>query len=302
MTFPSKTLFGNFSIDTPPLFESRNVNFKDMQIDVIIPTFNRASVLPRAIASVIEQSFQNFQLYIIDDGSTDETRSVVEKYLQNKKVHYLHQTNQGVSSARNLGIKNSSSEWICFLDSDDEWLPQKLAIQNAFSEVNPQFNFIHSNEIWIRNGIRVNAKAKFDKGPHDLFKRSLELCLISPSTVMLKRELIHKHNYFDESFEVCEDYDLWLKILVTEDIGFISENLIKKYGGHEDQLSTKHPAMDFWRVRSMIKLFSTLEHGRKREQLQKEIEKKSLLLMRGFEKHQQYEKKNELLNLLKLLP
>jgi len=288
--------------DTPPLFESRNVNLKDMQIDVIIPTFNRASVLPKAIASVIEQSFQDFQLYIIDDGSTDETRSVVEKYLQNQKVHYFHQKNQGVSSSRNHGIKISSSEWICFLDSDDEWLPQKLATQSAFSENNPQFNFIHSNEIWIRNGIRVNAKARFDKGSQDLFKRSLELCLISPSTVMLKRELIQKHNYFDETFEICEDYDLWLKILATEEVGFISENLIKKYGGHEDQLSTKYPAMDFWRIRSMIKLLSTIGNGQKREQLQLEIEKKSLVLMQGFEKHQQHQKKIELLNLLKLLP
>jgi glycosyltransferase involved in cell wall biosynthesis len=257
-----------------------------MLVDVIIPTFNRAHCLTRAIESVLKQTHQDFNLIIVDDGSSDETADLIQKKFQHPKIRFLQQTNGGVSSARNFGIKEANSEWLAFLDSDDEWLPHKLSFQIKLTQETPQLRFIHSNEIWMRNGQRVNPKNKFDKSNKDIFRRSLELCLISPSTVMMKKDLVQEHGFFDESYPVCEDYDLWLKILASEEVGFINENLIIKYGGHDDQLSTRFPAMDFWRIKSMLRLLETsaLTHEM-RGQVEEEISKKAPILLQGYEKH-----------------
>lgn len=255
-------------------------------IDVIIPTYNRAATLERAIESVLKQSFTYYKLIVVDDGSTDATPNVLSKYLGQNKITILRQDNHGVSSARNLGIQNSSAEWVAFLDSDDEWLPQKIEIQLQFIKQHPEFNFIHSNEIWMRNNIRVNAPERFDKSSKDLFRRSLEMCLISPSTVMMKREMFQKYGHFDEEFVVCEDYDLWLKILSQESVGFITEALIKKYGGHPDQLSTQYPAMDFWRIKSMINLLEKDLSSEQERWVCEEIQKKAPILLKGYLKHQ----------------
>ena len=269
-------------------------------IDVIIPCFNRASVLERAVNSVLTQTFQDFSLFIVDDGSSDDTQNILWTFKTHPKVTVLKQDNRGVSAARNLGVKNSNSPWISFLDSDDEWLPTKLEVQVKEIKKNPSTRFIHSNEIWIRNGVRVNAPEKFDKSNHDIFKRSLEFCLISPSTVILKRELFEERGHFDESFTVCEDYDLWLKILAREDVTFISDFLVKKYGGHADQLSTKFPAMDYWRIRSMIGLSRTLDlDPEKKKLICEEINRKAPVLLKGYLKHGQQDRFNEISELIK---
>lgn len=274
-----------------------------MTISIILPTFNRSSYLERSIESVLAQTYPSFHLYVVDDGSTDESNVIIQRYLTDKRVHLLHQENKGVSAARNLGIKTSQSDWVCFIDSDDEWLPQKLEKQIEFSQKNGHFRFIHSNEIWVRHGIRVNAPKKFNKSNEDIFRRSLELCLISPSTVMMKRELCELHDFFNEEFAVCEDYDLWLKILATEEIGFMEDYLIKKYGGHDDQLSTKFPAMDFWRIKSMVHLLKnkTSLQEDKKILLKDEISKKASILLQGYLKHQNQSAHQELLELLKLI-
>lgn len=257
-----------------------------MQIDVIIPVYNRAHLLARAITSVLEQSYRDFHLTIVDDGSTDDIASVIEQYTSQRNVSFIRQENSGVSAARNAGILSTKNSWIALLDSDDEWLPHKLERQVKYIFENPECTFLHSDEIWVRNGVRVNPKQKFYKGHEDLFRRSLEMCLISPSTVLMHRSAAEKHGYFNEEFPVCEDYDLWLKILLREKIGFIPEHLIIKNGGHEDQLSTKFPAMDFWRIRSMLHLLKTqVLRIEQMEMITAEILKKAPVLLNGYLKH-----------------
>ena len=274
-----------------------------MLIDVILPTFNRAYCLKRTIDSVLSQTYQELNLYVIDDGSTDETKNLISQYQNESRVHYFFQDNKGVSAARNCGIQQGQAEWVAFVDSDDEWLPHKLETQVDFIKKNPNIRFIHSNEIWMRNGVRVNPKKKFDKSYHDLFRRSLEMCLISPSTVVMKKELCLQHGLFNEDFIVCEDYDLWLKILATEEVGFVSDFLIKKYGGHSDQLSTQFPAMDFWRIRSMVNLLGNrlVTDEVKRSQIKVEIYKKAEILLNGFLKHQKLNEYDELKKMLNSL-
>lgn len=270
-----------------------------MLVDVIIPTFNRADIMVRAIESVLIQTYTNFILHIVNDGSTDNTQLVLEKYKNNPKVKIYFQKNKGVSSARNLASKNASGEWISFLDSDDEWIPTKLETQINYLLKNPDCQFLHSEELWIRNGVRVNPKVKHLKGNDNIFIRSLEFCIISPSTVILSRKLFLASGGFAEEFIVCEDYDLWLRLLLKNDIGFISTPLIKKNGGHSDQLSTKFVAMDYWRIKSLANLYLNKSTNEiQRNSIRNVILKKSDLLLKNYLKHQNYIPLNEIREIL----
>ena len=225
-----------------------------MKISVIIPTFNRKHTLQRAIDSVLAQTFKPYEIIIVDDGSKDGTK---EWLLQNyPSVQYIHQPNNGVSSARNKGIQISQGSWIALLDSDDEWMPEKLEYQRRFLEVNRDSSFCHTNEIWIRNGVRVNQKKKHKKYGGDIFKHCLDICRISPSSSIIKKDVFEEVGAFDESLTVCEDYDLWLRVTAKFNILFLDEPLIKKYGGHLDQLSRVPEGIEQYRIRSLEKILS----------------------------------------------
>jgi AMP-polyphosphate phosphotransferase len=271
-----------------------------VKIDVIIPTFNRAPLLERAIESVLKQTFQDFVLHVVDDGSTDETPSILARYKDHPLVQLHSQSNRGVSAARNLAAKSAQGDWLSFLDSDDEWLPQKLEAQVRQIKTSPELRFFHGEEIWMRNGVRVNPKAKHSKAQLDIVTASLEFCLISPSTVIMKKDLFFDHGGFDETLEVCEDFDLWNKILVTEKVGFLNEFVTKKYGGHPDQLSTKFVGMDYWRIKSLLKLRLLPKISAEIKNLIDQIvERKSDILLKGYLKHQNLEKYQEIKVLLK---
>lgn len=247
---------------------------------------------------MLGQTYSDFKLYVVDDGSTDDTEKVLKKYALHPKVTFLKQENAGVSAARNYGIKNSSSLWVAFIDSDDEWLTNKLEKQMSYAQSHPEIRFIHSNEIWMRDGVRVNAKKKFDKSNHEIFQRSLKTCLISPSTVVMRRDLLQAADGFDESFVVCEDYELWLRILAFEEVGFVEDELIKKYGGHKDQLSTTYFAMDYWRVKGLVQLLKNEKLSKiQKEQIQLEITAKIKVLKMGYLKHNNAEGLDKLYHL-----
>ncbi len=221
---------------------------------VIIPTFNRAAFLPRAISSVLAQKGVEFELIIVDDGSTDNTPALLESFVAQQKIRPFWQANQGPSSARNLGIQEAKGEWIAFLDSDDEWMPGKLKAQLEFFRKNPDHLLCQTEEIWIRNGKRVNPMKKHQKYGGWIFEKCLPLCVVSPSAVMMHRKLFDEIGLFDESLPACEDYDLWLRIAARHPIGLIEKPYILKYGGHADQRSREFPAMDRFRIQSLSKI------------------------------------------------
>ncbi len=224
-------------------------------LSVIIPTHNRASLLPRAIQSVLIQQDVPIECWIIDDGSTDHTRELIEKEFPN--VRYVYQNNAGVSAARNHGLKLAQSPWIAFLDSDDEWLPGKLKAQIDFFQKNPDYKICQTEEIWIRNGRRVNPMKKHQKFGGWIFEKCLPLCAISPSAVMIHRDIFNSVGTFDESYAACEDYELWLRIASQYPVGLIETPYIQKYGGHADQLSHQFPIMDQFRIRALVKILSS---------------------------------------------
>ena len=206
-----------------------------MNISVIIPTYNRKHSLSRTLDSVLAQSFQPFEIIVIDDGSTDGTADWLKSnYLSIKSIS---QSNQGVSSARNIGIKQAEGNWIALLDSDDEWLPDKLAKQVQALKENREFLFCHTNEIWIRNGVRVNQQKKHQKYGGHIFEKCLDMCRVSPSSSLFHKLVLDDVGLFDEKLKVCEDYDLWLRISAQYPVLFLDELLIKKYGGHEESSS-----------------------------------------------------------------
>ncbi|MFC1477568.1 glycosyltransferase family 2 protein, partial [candidate division KSB1 bacterium] len=221
-------------------------------VSVIIPTFNRISLLKKAVSSVLKQTFTDYEIIIIDDGSTDGTSDC---YTGAKPpVRYFHQSNLGVSAARNRGIQLALGRYIALLDSDDEWLPAKLDVQVSFLNEHPDISICQTEEIWVRNGQRVNPAEKHKKPSGDIFGKSLEMCSVSPSAVMMRREFFDIIGPFDEHLPVCEDYDLWLRAAWRMPVPLIDEHLTIKYGGHEDQLSRKLWGMDRFRVYALRKL------------------------------------------------
>ena len=222
-------------------------------VSVIIPTFNRAAKTVRAVSSILQQGFGGYEIIVVDDGSTDETQRVLHRFKD--RIHTMaHGTNRGVSAARNTGIEASTAPLIAFLDSDDYWLPEKLSVQTAFFEQNPHAMICQTEETWIRNGKRANPKKRHLKPSGDIFEPSLELCLVSPSAVMLKRALLQEVGLFDEDLPACEDYDLWLRIACRYPVFLIRQSLVIKEGGHADQLSARFRGMDRFRIKALVKL------------------------------------------------
>lgn len=226
-----------------------------MQVSVVIPTYNRAHTLPRALDSVLTQSLRPTEIIAVDDGSDDATEELIRH--RYPSVRYMNQPNAGVSSARNLGIECARNEWIALLDSDDAWLPTKLAAQRDVLAVQPDRRLCHTEEIWIRNGRRVNPMRKHAKSGGWIFAQCLPRCVISPSAALFHRSLWEEAGGFDVSLPACEDYDLWLRVCSREPVAFVARPQILKYGGHDDQLSHKHWGMDRFRIRALEKLIAT---------------------------------------------
>ena len=251
-------------------------------VSVIIPTFNRWPMLGEAVDSVLAQTVSGYELIVVDDGSTDETPLRLRDY--GVRLTVLTQTRRGVAAARNLGASHASGRYLAFLDSDDLWHPRKLQRQLDFMDQNPNVQICQTDEIWIRNGVRVNPRRKHRKPSGDIFRPSLELCLVSPSAVMMRRELFDRVGGFDESFPVCEDYDLWLRISKDTGVPLIPEALVTRRGGHADQLSRSTWGFDRFRVQAIGSLIEAGLDAEKSGWALEAMAKKVTILARGFRK------------------
>ena len=253
-------------------------------VSVIIPTFNRRSFLQTAVSSVLAQTFRDFELLIVDDGSQDGTGEVFDK-LGDRRVRYLFRPHGGVSAARNFGIREARFDWISFLDSDDAWRSTKLARQIEELEDHPEYRAIYTDEIWIRRGRRVNPRKIHRKYGGWIYRRCLPRCIISPSSILLHRRILERRGLFDESLPVCEDYDLWLRVSALDPIYFLPEPLIIKQGGHADQLSRSTWGLDRYRIKALLK---ACEGGglscQQQEWTAREIATKASILVSGCEK------------------
>ncbi len=259
-----------------------------MNISVIIPTYNRANTLERALHSVINQTFPPYEIIVVDDASTDSTKEILKKY-SDKIFHVINDANKGVSFSRNAGIQRARGEWITFLDSDDEWDASKLKKQKDYHAVHPDELISQCDEIWIRNGVRVNPMDKHAKQGGWIFEACVPLCVVSPSAVIIHSEIFKKVGLFDVNLPACEDYDLWLRIAPYYKIGLLNEKLVTRYGGHEDQLSRKYWGMDRFRITSMEKHIESDIDLKWKKTLLKELEFKCGVVAAGAKKRRNME-------------
>lgn len=252
------------------------------KVSVIIPTYNRLPMLKEAVDSVLAQDFEDIELIVVDDGSNDGTAEVIKQY--GGRVKFIHHSeNRGVSAARNRGVLCARGKYIAFLDSDDLWVKGKLKIQVPFLDDNPHYPLCYTDEIWIRRGRRVNPKFKHAKYSGWIFEKCLSLCIISPSSAVMRKSLFSKVGLFDEALPVCEDYDFWLRVSARFPIFFINRKLIIKRGGHSDQLSQRSWGNDRYRVIALEKLLSEpFINEEERKMVLQEMKRKCQILHKGF--------------------
>ena len=257
-------------------------------VTVIIPTYNRAGLLRQCLDSVFAQTFTDYEVIVADDGSTDGTASVVSAFPQ---VRYMQLDHSGIPGIpRNAGVRESRGEWLAFLDSDDLWLPEKLATQYEYA-IRPDREdsaprLIHTREIWDRNGKPVSQSGQRHMRSGDVFADALVKCMIGPSTVMMRREVFLDFGGFDETLEIAEDYELWLRITDRYPVHYIDEALTIKRAGEWEQLSEKYGQIEIFRIQALEKLvagysWSNSSHA---ESAKEELARKYLIYISGLEK------------------
>ncbi|MDD3295856.1 MAG: glycosyltransferase [Candidatus Omnitrophica bacterium] len=271
---------------------------------VVVPTYNRADFLKIAIESVLTQTFKNYELLIVDDGSIDNTAENIKSQVSNSKIQtkikYFYQKNRGPAAARNKGIKNSNGEFICFLDSDDRWTKDKLNITFDYTKKHPDCKIFHSEEIWYRNGCLLTPRIKHKKPSGNVFTQALKLCCLGISTAAIHASVFKSLGGFDEYFPACEDYEFWLRASLKYQVTLIPEYLTIKEGGHRDQQSKKYEAMDIFRIQALKKFLEreTLP-PEKYNAAYNELKLKCLIYIQGALKRQkphQVKKYQEIVN------
>ncbi len=245
---------------------------------VIITTHNRPHLLERAINSVLNQSLQPSEILIIDDGS-----NIKPKLPKHKLIRYIYKENKGISSARNQGIKEAKHEWLAFLDDDDEWEKAKLKVQYTFHQQNPSIKASFTDERWYFDGEEIKVPKKYQKNTQDLFEKALRYCFIAPSSAMIHKSVFEDIGLFDESLKICEDYDMWLRLLNSYEFAFIDKKLIKKHAHDGDQLGLSL-GQDSFRIEALVKLLPLLDE-QKSALAHKELRYKLELVYKGAQKH-----------------
>ena len=201
-------------------------------VSVIIPTYNREKYIVDALESVLAQSYNNLEIIVVDDGSTDNTIKILKERYKDSDIVFIYKENEGVSSARNVGIKAAIGDYIAFLDSDDEWLPEKLKIQIEYSKKYPELSMIATEYYNIDENGKVMGVSEQYKGFQSekdfiLLRLLFEPPLI-PSTLLIKKQVFNKVGEFDEQLSTAVDLDFNIRAVVADEkIGIIREPLLR---------------------------------------------------------------------------
>ena len=268
-------------------------------VTVIIPTFNRLEYLRGAVDSVIRQTWKDFELIVVDDGSTDGTDKLLKWYRNDSRIRYVFQENRGPSAARNAGIREASHEVLAFLDSDDRFVPEKLEKQIAAMTAEPKYLISHTQEAWFRRGKFLNQKIKHRKDNGEIFSRCLELCAVGMSTAMVRSLLFERVGLFNENLPCCEDYDFWLRSSIDNEFLLVNLPLTIKNGGREDQLSWQYRVgMDKFRINAILMVLDSGKlDGAQKNLAIEECIKKCTIYGNGCLKHKRVEEGRKYLDL-----
>jgi hypothetical protein len=228
------------------------------RVSVVIPTYNRRELLRRAVSSVLRQELSDLELIVVDDASADGTGEyLLSLAAEDPRLRpLLLERHLGAPGAvRNRGVEAAGASLVAFLDSDDRCLPEKLRLQVPFHQA-AGVRVSHTREVWLRNGREISQRGQKHRREGDLFAYGLKKCIIGPSTVLLDRELLLEHGGFDESLEVAEDYELWLRITARERVGYLDSELTEKHAGHGDQLSERYGRIEGFRIEALRKVIT----------------------------------------------
>ena len=215
-------------------------------VSIITPVYNGEKYLLEAIESALAQAYKNFELLIVNDGSTDNSKSIISAYLSNPKIRYFEQQNAGVAAARNLALRYANGKYIGFLDQDDLWLPDKLSTQIEFLKTNQEIAFVHSRQDYIQaDGTPIADYPKdwisdlHGKCFTELFRRNR----IAVLTVLLRKSVIDDIGFFNETVSRADDYELWLRICSKYPLGFQDKKLAL-YRCHDTNASRDYIEME----------------------------------------------------------
>jgi glycosyltransferase involved in cell wall biosynthesis len=267
-------------------------------VSVIIPTYNREPFLQKAINSVLAQTYQYFELIVVDDGSEDNTEKLVENC--SPDIVYIRQENKGPAAARNRGVQAARYNLLAFLDSDDWFAENKLEVQTGTMQKNPAYQISHTQETWYRNGRILNQKKRHQKNNGDIFNQSLVLCAVGMSTVLMHRDIFERYGLFDEDYPCCEDYEFWLRVSAKQKFLLIDQPLTLKDGGRDDQVSTIYRVgMDKFRIQAIMKMLASGSLSEKqKDSAMAELQRKCTIYGAGCIKHGRFEEGRYYLDLL----
>jgi glycosyltransferase involved in cell wall biosynthesis len=246
------------SAQGPDVERSRNV--RGELISIIIPTYNREKYLQEAVNSVINQSYKNFELIIVDDGSTDNTKLIIENYLSDSRIRYIYQQNKGISAARNAGIMNASGKYLMFLDDDDYYMPHAIEKLLAFIKKQPEnVKMVYGEIILLKNNQKSYTKIDKLRSKPGLFLMFLPGCRITtPGQVIVETQVVKDVGTFDESYLRSNDYELWTKIILKYDIAKL-EVPVMYYRIHEGQVTKDIGKIRYFSDKVALKLLYSLK-------------------------------------------
>jgi len=205
-------------------------------VSVVIPTYNHAKYVTKAVESVLIQTYPNIEIIVVDDGSTDNTTEVLRPYLA--KIQYIYKQNGGTSSALNCGINQATGKYICWLSADDMFMPEKTAKQVFLMEHDGPFGFSYTSFTFVdavgKAGDVINSF--YYENKKDMVLKLMEGCFINGSTVMMQKSALEKTGGFDETLPTAHDYDMWFRLLRNYPCGFLDEQLLK-YRWHGENMS-----------------------------------------------------------------
>ena len=242
------------------------------RVSVVIPCYNNKPYLRECLDSVLNQTLTDYEVILIDDGSTDGTSEIIQSYLP--RIKYLRQPNQGPAAARNAGIEAASGEYIAFQDADDLWYPEKLEVQLKFMEANPRFAWVYTDMCTYNDRQTLQASWFSDRPTHQgkVFEQLINNNFIPTITVMIKKEALLSVNCFDVNLRSCEDKDLWLRLAWKYEVGRLNKVLAKRRF-HSNNLCRDNRLLIASEVEVMHKLRKMVSDLRLQQILENKISK-----------------------------
>ena len=212
-----------------------------VRVSVVVTSYNSLPYLPETINSVLQQTFTDFELIIVDDGSTDQTVDTIKEYDDNR-IKLVAQENQGVSVARNFGIDHAIGEYVAFLDGDDVWEISKLAKQVELMDSNPDIGLVHTWLALINEKSELTGRIMKPYQEGHVWKDIIENNMVACSSTLIRSSCFEVAGVFDSSLLVAEDWDLWIRLSANYPFAIIKEPLVK-YRNHGTSKSKNYPAM-----------------------------------------------------------